>query len=214
MSKNQGIAAAGGQVWRSFSPTSCSVQGQTRAGCSGSRPVRIRVFPKTVHSLSRQTVLTLDHLTIKRGFSINFFLIFKLVFLFFQFVSTEKHWEESGFSFFTLLQHMLMYSTGPSSNPRGAPPMSDLQQDFVLLITTLLAQQLSHFSILLTVYSSNTYFICLCMGMVQRTVPRDLKSREGIYCSPLIHWGHHFITDHHQVHQAWISTYLTFHTII
>lgn len=159
MSKNQGIAAAGGQVWRSFSPTSCSVQGQTRAGCSGSHPVRIWVFLKTVHSLSRQTVLTPDHLTIKRGFSINFFLIFKLIFLFFQFVSTEKHWEESGFSFFTLLQQMLMYSTGPSSNPRGAPPMSDLQQDFVLLITTLLAQQLSHFSILLTVYSSNTYFI-------------------------------------------------------
>lgn len=90
MSKNQGIAAAGGQVWRSFSPTSCSVQGQTRAGCSGSRPVRIRVFPKTVHSLSRQTVLTLDHLTIKRGFSINFFLIFKLIFLFF---SVCVHWK-------------------------------------------------------------------------------------------------------------------------
>lgn len=84
----------------------------------------------------------------------DLFCIFQCKY-FFQFVSTvflftEHHWEESGFSFFTLLQQMLMHSTGPSSNPRGAPPMSDLQQDFMLLITTLLAQQLSHFSILLT----------------------------------------------------------------
>lgn len=74
---------------------------------------------------------------------------------------------------------MNMFSSiGPSTYPWSTPLVNILQEDFVLLITTLSAWQFSQFSHHLTVHLSNPYFISLSIRMLQETVPKALlKSR-------------------------------------
>jgi len=61
-------------------------------------------------------------------------------------------------------------STGPSIFSHSTPVKTDLQLDFVLLITTLWAQQFSQLSVHLIVHFSSLYFVSLSLRLLQETV--------------------------------------------
>lgn len=75
---------------------------------------------------------------------------------------------------------------GPSIDLLGTPLVTGIQGDFMLLITSLWAQQFSRFLIHLTVYLSSLYFIGLSMRVLGDTVENlpEVK-KKNVYCFPL-----------------------------
>lgn len=88
----------------------------------------------------------------------------------------------------------------------------------MLLITTFSAQQISQFSIYLTVFLSRSYLISLSLRLLWDSLKSLSRIKISyIHYSPWIHWANHFVVDGYHNGQVWspiCKSMLTTHTFI
>ena len=124
----------------------------------------------------------------------------------FSFVSSENLLRMHSAPLSRSLMKML-YTTASSINPWSMILLTDMQLDFMPLVTTLWTQPYSQFSVHLTVYLSSSILHQLaCEEVAGDSVKRLTKvNRNNIHSSPLIRGASHLITEGYQVGQACFS---------
>lgn len=98
-----------------------------------------------------------------------------------------------------------LHDTNPIHNLWGVPLVTDLQLDFVPLVTTLWAWQLGQLSAHLTIYSSSLYFTSLFMRVSGESVSKVLLNS----WVNTVHWAGCVAVECYQAGWGWLPLHKT-----